>query len=188
MRKVGPEEIVSTSSYYRIEAVQQFEDVRSRAQFCRIGMRLLKLPLNLLPFAPIYDRLSATNGIPLGIQEISVAQIVGSLGRARDYDRHFRPLQDGQRDRWVNSWILHKTKGWDPITVRQIGNLYFVEDGHHRTSVAHTSRLTAITADVIAYPVPMQFDTHASLQAILMHLEESAAATFIPVAQGRAKA
>lgn len=176
---------MSTSGYYRIEALQQFEDVRRRAQFCRIGMRLLKQPLNLLPFAPIYNRLSVTNGIPLGIQEIPVAQIVGSLGRVRDYDRRFRPLHDGQRDRWVNIWIMHKLNGWDPITVRQIGNLYFVEDGHHRTSVAHASRLSDITADVIEYPVPLQFDTHASLQAILIHLEKSAIATIVPVARGQ---
>jgi hypothetical protein len=140
--------------------------------------------LNLLPFAPIRGRLSAANGIPRGIQEIPVAQIVGSLGRARDYDRRFRPLHDGQRDRWVNMWVMHKLSGWDPIALRQIGNLYFVEDGHHRTSVARAARLFGINADVTEYPVPLHFDTHASQETILASLEELAVADIVPAGRG----
>jgi hypothetical protein len=174
---------VSTSTYYRIEALQKFEDVRLRAQICRISTRLLNRPVNLLPFVPIHGRLSTINGVPRGIQEISLAQIVGSLSRATDFDRHFRPLHDSQRDRWANIWVMHKLSGWDPIVVRQIGNLYFVEDGHHRTSVAHATNMSGISAYVTDYPVPMHFDTHASLASILARLEQLAVADLASVAQ-----
>lgn len=157
------EVVVNTSTYYRVEALQKFEDVRFRAQICQISMRLANRPVNLLPLAPIRGRLAAINRIPRGIQEISLAQIVGSLGRAADFDRHFRPLQDRQRDRWINIWAMHKLSGWDPIVVQQIGNLYFVEDGHHRTSVARAINmirlliallLPGITVIVVAGPLP----------------------------------
>lgn len=174
---------MSTSTYYRVEALQKFEDVRLRAQICRVSMRLANRPVNLLPFAPIRGRLPAINGVPHGIKEISLAQIVGSLGRAADFDRHFRPLHDSQRDRWANIWVMHRLSGWDPIVVRQIGNLYFVEDGHHRTSVARAINMSGISAHVTEYPVPMRFDTRGSLASILAHLEQPAVADLASVAR-----
>lgn len=174
---------MSRSTFYRVEALQKFEDVRFRAQICQIGMRLANRPLNLLPLGPIRGRLSAINGVFRGMQEISLAQIVGSLNRAADFDRHFRPLHDSQRDRWVNIWVMHKLSGWDPIVVRQIGNLYFVEDGHHRTSVARSANMSGIWAYVTEYPVAMRFDTHASLASILALLEQLAVADLAPVAR-----
>jgi len=165
---------VGTSSYYRVEALQKFEDERRRAQICQVGMRLVNRPLNLLPFWPIFHRLTVTNGVPVGLREIPISQIVGSLGRARDYDRRFRPLRDSQRNRWVDIWVIHKTNGWDPIVVRQIGNLYFVEDGHHRTSVANAAGLVGIYANVTMYPVSLHFDAGSTLTEILSILEQLA--------------
>lgn len=173
---------MSTSTYYRVEALQKFEDVRLRAQICQIGMRLANRPVNLLPFAPISGRLPTINSVLRGNQEISLAQIVGSMGRAADFDRHFRPLHDSQRDRWVNIWVMHKLSGWDPIVVRQIGNLYFVEDGHHRTSVARATNMSVIAAYVTEYPVPIRFDTHASLASILTRLKQLAVADLASLA------
>jgi hypothetical protein len=177
------EVVVGTSTFYRVEALQKFEDVRLRAQICRVSMRFANRPANLLPFSPIRDRLSAINAVPRGLQEIPLVQIVGSLGRAADFDRHFRPLHDSQRDRWANIWVMHKLKGWDPIMVRQIGNLYFVEDGHHRTSVARAINLPGISAYVTEYPVPMRFDTRASLATVLAHLERLAMADLASAAR-----
>lgn len=172
---------MSTSSYYRFEGIQRFETVRRQAQFCQFGMRLAKRPLKLLPFGPIYERLPVPNGIHRGILEVSVAQIVGSVGRAGEFDRFFRPLHDNQRGRWVDMWVMHRLSGWDPITLRQIGNLYFVVDGHHRTSVARASGLIDIIAEVTEYPVPLNFDTSASLASILMVLDGSLMADIVSV-------
>jgi len=181
------EVVVSTSTYYRVEALQKFEDVRLRAQLCRVSGRLANRPVNLLPFAPIRGRLPAINGVPHGIQEIPLAQVVGSLGRAADFDRHFRPLHDSQRDRWADIWVMHRLSGWAPIVVRQIGNLYFVEDGHHRTSVARAINMPVISAYVTEYPVPMRFDSHAPLASVLARLEQPVVADLAPVARNQAK-
>jgi hypothetical protein len=67
-----------------------------------------------------------------GLQDIPVARIVGSLGRARDFDRDFRPLKKHLRDRWIRNYLDLQTDSWAPIRVHQVGRDYFVEDGHHR--------------------------------------------------------
>jgi hypothetical protein len=45
-------------------------------------------------------------------------------------------------------WMLQKTTGWSSIKVYQVGNLYFVEDGHHRVSVARQLGLKLIEAEI----------------------------------------
>jgi hypothetical protein len=36
-----------------------------------------------------------------GIKPVSIEKIRGTLGRSADFDRHFHPLSDRIRDRWV---------------------------------------------------------------------------------------
>ncbi|WP_236709918.1 hypothetical protein [Longilinea arvoryzae] len=44
------------------------------------------------------------NGRDLGIRTVPIRKITGSKGRANDFDRFFRPLQDNTRERWLNVW------------------------------------------------------------------------------------
>jgi hypothetical protein len=162
---------MSHSGYARIAAIDRFEDARRRAQINRLWDRLTKRRMMLLPFAPIQRMLFHPSGVYRGVQEIPVRQIVGSLTRASDFDRDFRPLHKNQRARWANMWALHMQKGWEPILVHQIGGLYFVEDGHHRTSVARSLGLVTIEAVVIAHPVSVSLNPNDSLDDILASLE-----------------
>jgi len=66
--------------------------------------------------------------------------------------------------------VLHTQKGWEPILVHQLGGFYFVEDGHHRTSVARHLGLETIEAAVITYPVSISLDPNGSLEDILVSL------------------
>ncbi len=163
---------MSSASYYRIEALQRFETTRRQVQICQFCKKFAKRPLTLLPFTPIHSRLNYPNGLHRSVQQIPVSQIVGSLHRAVEFDRSFRPLRDNQRERWVNMWVLQNQVGWDPILVHQIGNLYFVEDGHHRTSVARSAGLRSIAANVIEYPVSIDLNPYDSLESILARLDE----------------
>lgn len=162
---------MSPENYLRHQALQRFEQAQHRALISRIGRKLIRQPLNLLPFTPVYAHLPHPNGLDRGVQEIPLLHIVGSLGRATEYDRAFRPLQRSQRERWVKIWMLHAQSGWDPITVRQVGNLYFVEDGHHRTSVARDAGLAVIEATVTEYPVACAFDPNVRLDKVLQCLK-----------------
>lgn len=86
----------------------------------------------------------------LGMQTIPVEQIVGTVGRENDFDRSFRPRRQESRHRWVSIYeALTEGKGLPAIELLKVGDDYFVEDGHHRVSVAHALDQVYIDAHVI---------------------------------------
>lgn len=89
----------------------------------------------------------------IGVEDIQVEQIVGTLNRHSDFDHRFRPLKSYLRDRWVNAYLALEKGGWAPILVHKIGDQYYVEDGHHRVSIARALGMGFIQARVWEYPV-----------------------------------
>lgn len=89
-------------------------------------------------------------------EEIPLEHIFGTLSRREDFDRQFRPLKHYLRDRWVNTYLTLEREGWDPILVHKVGDRYYVEDGHHRVSVARWLGMASIPASVWEYPVQAQ--------------------------------
>lgn len=93
----------------------------------------------------------------LGIMEIQVDKITGTVGRQDDFDGRFRPLKNHLRDRWINIALSFQDAGWPPIDVFKVGEEYFVLDGHHRTSYARNLGMAFMEANVwefIQEPVP----------------------------------
>ncbi len=91
-----------------------------------------------------------------GVRDIPVEKIVGTLNRQSDFDNRFRPLKSYLRDRWVNTHLTLERDGWSPILVHQVGENYYVEDGHHRVSVAQMLGMAFIQAKVWEYPGKIQ--------------------------------
>jgi hypothetical protein len=89
----------------------------------------------------------------IGMEDIPVEQIIGTLGRQNDFDHKFRPLKSYLRDRWVNVYLTLERDGWPPIIVHKVEGHYYVEDGHHRVSVARWLGMAFIPAKVWAYSV-----------------------------------
>ena len=87
----------------------------------------------------------------LGLQDIHIKEIVGTLNRENDFDHKFRPLRQYLRERWVNAYLTLQSDGWSPILVHKVGDHYYVEDGHHRISVAHELGMLHIQAKVWEY-------------------------------------
>jgi hypothetical protein len=87
----------------------------------------------------------------LGMREVPVGRIVGSVGRSADFDRDFRPLGSHLRDRWVSVYLLAANGDWPPVRLYKAGDRYFVEDGHNRVSVAHALDMPKILAEVWEY-------------------------------------
>ena len=84
-----------------------------------------------------------------GLRTINLQQITGSEGRADDFDAAFCPLQSHTRDRWVSVATAMLTGvPLPPVELLQIGQEYFVRDGHHRISVARALGQKAIDAIV----------------------------------------
>jgi hypothetical protein len=92
----------------------------------------------------------------IGVTEISVGLIVGTLDRHDDFDHKFRPYKSYLRDRWVNTYLALEQDGWSPIVVHKIGDNYYVEDGHHRVSVACWLGMALIQAKVWEYPIQIK--------------------------------
>jgi hypothetical protein len=128
----------------------QFSMIRMQALRKRFWEKLTGNESALAVFPKKDQRLSPTRKL-IGIENIRVAQIVGTLNRETDFDSHFRPLKKHSLDRWVNAYLLREQDGWAPILVHKVGEDYYVEDGHHRVSVARAVGMDFIEAEVWEY-------------------------------------
>jgi len=89
-----------------------------------------------------------------GRRTVPIAQIGGSEGRAGDFDRDFNPLKDYIRERWLGIAAARECgKALPPVSLVQVGDIYFVKDGHHRISVARALGQKAIEAKVVVWQV-----------------------------------
>ncbi len=135
------------SSHYEA-ALRDFDRARKEARLQQLLARLRGGNADLLAW---HDVCAAQ--IPLhkqaGIQEIPLDAIVGSVGRYNDFTRDFLPRKDSGRERWTGVRLsLDQMKGWPPIEVYQVGEVYFVNDGNHRVSVARQLNSGTIAAYV----------------------------------------
>ena len=139
-----------------------FTDIRSYMsyQFSALRMRALRDSLwatfnrrnSKLAVFPEEAPEKSPNRRFLGLQEIRINEIVGTVSRENDFDHKFRPLRQYLRERWVNAYLTLQSGGWSPILVHKVGDHYYVEDGHHRVSVAHELGMIYIQAKVWEYP------------------------------------
>ena len=133
-------------------AVRDFKRARKQAAIQRLLSQLSGKSDELLAYDDVYQQLGGTGAIERGIQEIPLDAIVGSVGRSDDFTRNFLPKKDSIQERWaqVKTAILNMT-GMGPISVYQIGEVYFVRDGNHRVSVARqlgTPTISALVTEV----------------------------------------
>lgn len=142
-------------------AVQDFRRARRQAALRQMLSRLTGKSDALLPYNDLSDSLQVTDATVRGVQEIPMDKIVGSVGRADDFTRDFLPKRDSDEERWarVKAAVIDM-KGWPPIEVYQVGEVYFVIDGNHRVSVAKQLGSKTITAHVteIKTKVPLHAD------------------------------
>lgn len=81
--------------------------------------------------------------------DVRIAAIVGSEGRPFDFDHEFRPLTKQLQPRWQRLFdAVDSGLEPPPVDLVQLGELYFVRDGHHRISVAKALGREWITARV----------------------------------------
>jgi hypothetical protein len=89
-----------------------------------------------------------------GTRAVPLDQIRGSEGRCRDFDADFRPLGGHTKDRWVGIATAQQMgRTMPPVDLIQVGDVYFVRDGHHRISVARALGQKAIDAQVTVWQV-----------------------------------
>ena len=104
--------------------------------------------MDLLPLDEASRRLGVSQRSYLGLREIPVAQIVGSVDRSADFDREFRPRRSVSTGRLASLREAFAGGAMPPIRVFEVGGAYFVEDGHHRVALAREQGATFIDAEV----------------------------------------
>ena len=142
-------------------AIQDFKRARKQAAVQHLLAQLTGKSNELLAYDDVYKQLGGAGTIERGIREIPLDAIVGSVGRYDDFTRDFLPKKDSIQERWarVKTIILNMT-GLGPISVYQIGEVYFVRDGNHRVSVARQLGTPTISAFVteVRTRVPLTID------------------------------
>jgi len=138
--------------------------------FCEHGQ------MDLLPFDETRRRLRVMGQTYVGLKEIPIDRIVGSVNRELDFDRNFKPRRGLSRSRLASLRQAFSDGVMPPISVFEVGGAYFVEDGHHRVAVAHERGGGFIDAEVTRlqtnYEVPPDVDVaqlvHTEQQRILL--------------------
>jgi len=132
-----------------LQAISDFRRARRRAAIEQVMARLRGRSVDLLPFDEVRGKLKGRVARPLGLQEIPLNAIVGSVGRYVDFTRSFLPRRDSDEERWARVQLAAQDLGGlPPIQVYKIGDVYFVRDGNHRVSIARQFDQTHIEAYV----------------------------------------
>lgn len=123
--------------------------------------KLLHRPQRLYDLNTLKANLRLRGSSYAGIQVVPIRSIIGSEGRTADFDMDFHPISSIARERWVNMAIAYLSRLPLPaIQLIQIGDAYFVRDGHHRISVSRAFGQIAMDAEVITWkaapPFPWQ--------------------------------
>ena len=131
---------VSSSGFSAADAQGDFSRARRNRLLADIGRRLRREPDDvglILPFEEVVEALGVVGREDLGLKVVPLDMIVGTVDRAADFDRGFRPTSPRLRSRWERiAAAQRRGEALPPISLYKVGDLYFVRDGHHRVSVA----------------------------------------------------
>ncbi len=150
----------ANSSLIRM-AVARYRQARFRAWVGQLRARLLGRDRNLLHLGSLEADAFLGGRRYAGLRSVPTSHIRGSEGRSDDFDADFFPLKEHNRWRWV-SMAAAKMRGvvLPPVELIQIGDVYFVRDGHHRISVARAFGQEHIDAEVTIWdlsgPLPWE--------------------------------
>ena len=83
------------------------------------------------------------------LRTVNLRQIRGSVGRQHDFDADFHPIESNTEQRWMRvATAREEGRGLPPVQLIRVGDTFFVQDGHHRVSVARARGEVDIEAEV----------------------------------------
>ena len=104
---------------------------------------------NLKSFAEVQKEENAYNSINLGIKEIPLGKIVGSVEKYSYFDKNFVPKNNIVKQRWISIYTAYMAETMlPPVILYKIKDDYYVYDGNHRVSVAKFLNFASIEAEV----------------------------------------
>ena len=135
------------------EGRTKFQSVYNKAFWRELLSQLTGRHQDLLNFDEIRSRLHLHEEHYEGVHDVPLEQIVGSVGRYKDFTATFLPRKSGMKERWSRVYALaNSLEGPPPIELYKVGDVYFVRDGNHRVSVARQLGAKTIQAHVVEMP------------------------------------
>jgi hypothetical protein len=134
-----------------VDVEDDFSRARRRQVLARLAGWLRRRPdaNRILSFDEVVAALGWRGEHYLGLQTIQLDTVAGTVDSGRDFDRGFRPTSDRVRQRWERLDLARRRGvAMPPIDVYRVGDLHFVQDGHHRVSVARATGQKTIEAYV----------------------------------------
>ncbi len=134
-----PECCPSSEALEKETASQLYNRFKRGGWWAKIQTRIAGGSAHLVSLSDVASAGARYSQVFVGLQVVPIDHICGSVnpGRANDFDHDFRPLRPQMRDRWVNLaavWI--RGRKLPPVVLIQFQDFYYVQDGHHRISVA----------------------------------------------------
>jgi hypothetical protein len=151
-RSTGMPAIDAQHDFLRVRRIAII--VRLFAWVSRLLARLLRRPglawsIELLRYDEVVRELGFLAERRLGSRVVRFDDIVGTVDRGGQFDRRFRPGSARQRQRWERiAAAMRRGDPLPPVDLLAINGLYFVQDGHHRISVARALGYRDIDANV----------------------------------------
>jgi hypothetical protein len=119
--------------------------------------RILGETTDLAKFEDAARQVNTRQRLARRLEYVPLDQIVGSVGRTRDFTREFLPRPRVNPERWSSLDAAVKAGiALPPVELYRIGEVYFVADGNHRTSVARANQFEAIEAYVTEVESPVR--------------------------------
>lgn len=151
------------------EARRDFSKARQKAFWENFWALLTGKSIDLLRFEEVRQHLNLRGERSLGLQNIPLHKIIGSVGRYQDFTRSFLPRKSVNESRWQQiSALARGMTGFPPIEVYKVGDAYFVIDGNHRVSVANQLKMSTIEAYVTEIPTLIPIDENTTIDDILL--------------------
>jgi hypothetical protein len=136
---------------FRFQTESDFNRAQLKAFLREIVATVSRRPNELVSFETVRRSLKIFGENYRGVRPVRVGQIVGSATlRYHDFDRAFLPTQARTKSRWKRvDEAYYEDVALPPVKLYQVGQVYFVRDGHHRVSVAREKGQEFIDAEVI---------------------------------------
>lgn len=157
--------------------IQDFRQAHRQASLQHVLARVTGKSVELLSYEDVLNKLRMTGRSERGMREIPIANIVGTVGRCTDFTRSFLPRQGSDEQRWASLMSFVRQNSLDalpPIEVYQIGSAYFVQDGHHRVSIARQLGIEFIAAVVTEIHTRVPLTPDADWNALIRNAEYAA--------------
>lgn len=140
------------TGFPQADASADFLRARRHRALSALSGRLRREPGDvgvILPYEEVVEALGYLGERSVGLRTVHLDAIVGTVDRGRDFDRAFRPISPRVRSRWERiATAMRRGESFPPVSLLQVGEIYFVRDGHHRVSVARALGRDVIEARV----------------------------------------